>query len=78
MQAGRVGVDEADRVIGPRLLHALVGVPAGSVHIRGADGHERPRVPRCAGVRRIDGVRDAGAEPVVEPYLCGVPGRPLL
>ena len=74
VQARRVGVDEADGVVGPRLLHAPGGVPARSVHVCGADGHERPRVPRRAPVRHIDGVRDACAEPVVEPCVRGMPG----
>ena len=78
VQARRVGVDEADGVVGPRLLHAPGGVPARSVHVCGADGHERPRVPRRAPVRHIDGVRDTCAEPVVESAVRGVSSGPLV
>ena len=74
----RVGVGSTNGLIGPRLLDAPSGVPAGTVHVCRADGHERSRVPRRAPVRHIDGVRDTCAEPVVEPAVRGVSGGPLV
>ena len=67
VQGKRVGVDVADRVIRSRLLDAHDRVPARPVHVCGADGDERPRVPRRAAVQRVDGIRDARADAVVEP-----------
>lgn len=40
----RVGVEEADGDIEPRVLDAPGSVPGGSVHVRGSDEHQRPRV----------------------------------
>ena len=74
----RVGVGSTNGLIGPRLLDAPSGVSAGTVHVCRADGHERSRVPRRAPVRHFDRVRDACAEPVVEPAVRGVSGGPLV
>ena len=49
----RVGVEEADGDIEPRVLDAPGSVPGGSVHVRGSDEHQRPRVQGLPGVRLV-------------------------